>query len=53
MFYAISYDIRDDYRRSSVSRILEKYGTRVQRSVFECDLTLEQFQELLRKMAQS
>ena len=50
MFYAISYDIRDDRRRSSIGKTLEKYGTRVQRSVFECDLTSDQFQELLQKL---
>jgi CRISPR-associated protein Cas2 len=50
MFYAISYDIRDDSRRNSVSKILERYGMRVQRSLFECNLTSEQVQELLQEL---
>ena len=50
MFYAISYDIRDDRRRSSTGKILEKYGARIQRSVFECALTSNQFRELLQKL---
>lgn len=38
MFYAISYDIRDDRRRLRVAKILKDYGERVQLSVFEADL---------------
>ena len=38
MFYAISYDIRDDRRRLQVAKILKDYGQRVQLSVFEADL---------------
>lgn len=38
MFVVVCYDIHDDRRRSRVGKILEGYGTRVQRSVFECDL---------------
>jgi len=50
MFYAISYDIRDDDRRNSVSKILEGYGQRVQRSLFECNLTSDQVQKLLEEL---
>jgi len=50
MFYTISYDISDDSRRNAVSKILESYGTRVQFSVFECNLTAEQIRELLQKL---
>ena len=36
MFYLVCYDIVSDYRRNKVSQLLEGYGIRVQRSVFEC-----------------
>ena len=35
---AVAYDIADDRRRAKVARILGDFGTRVQRSVFECRL---------------
>jgi len=37
-FYVVSYDVGDDRRRLRVARVLEGYGLRVQRSVFECYL---------------
>ena len=39
LFVAIAYDVADDRRRAEVARILGDFGTRVQRSVFECSLT--------------
>ena len=50
MFYAISYDIGDDKRRNTVSKILEGYGSRVQLSLFECNLASDRLQELLQKL---
>ena len=50
MFYAVSYDIGDDGRRNSVSKVLERYGIRVQRSLFECNLSSQQVEELLEKL---
>lgn len=38
MLTLISYDIVDDKRRTKVMQLLKGYGTRVQRSVFECHL---------------
>jgi CRISPR-associated protein Cas2 len=38
MFYAISYDIRDDRRRLKVAKVLKDFGQRVQLSVFEARL---------------
>lgn len=38
MFVVVSYDITDDKRRRRVQKWLENFGTRVQYSVFECDL---------------
>ncbi len=43
MFYLICYDIVHDRRRDRVSRLLEGYGVRIQKSVFECVLTPDQF----------
>lgn len=34
--YLICFDIQDDKVRSKLSTLLEKYGLRVQGSVFEC-----------------
>lgn len=42
----VSYDISDDKRRRKVATIMEGYGYRVQYSVFECDLTAQQFRKL-------
>ncbi len=41
-FVLISYDISDDRTRTKVSDILLEYGTRVQRSVFECRVTMDE-----------
>lgn len=38
MRYVITYDIEDDSVRSHVAKVLEGFGQRVQRSVFECDV---------------
>lgn len=46
MFLVVSYDIVDNKKRNKVANILEDYGTRVQYSVFECNLT----KKLLGKM---
>ncbi len=38
-FVVVSYDIKDDRRRNKLSKELLNYGKRVQFSVFECNLT--------------
>ncbi len=45
-WYAIAYDITDDRRRTIVSRWLEGWGDRVQRSVFEAELRPAEYQRL-------
>lgn len=50
MFYIIAYDISDDHRRLEVSHTLEAYGERVQKSVFECELTATELKQLLDKL---
>ena len=42
MFTVISYDVVDDRRRTRVLKLLKGYGTHVQYSVFECDLSAQQ-----------
>lgn len=41
-FYVVVYDIKDNSPRDKVSKILEKYGQRVNYSVFECLFTEKQ-----------
>ncbi len=50
MLVVIVYDIPDDKRRTKLSKFLEGYGQRVQLSVFECFLSLEEMQELYQKV---
>ncbi len=50
MLVVIVYDIPDDKRRTKLSKFLEGYGRRVQLSVFECFLSLEEMQELYHKV---
>ncbi len=45
-FYVVTYDIPDDRRRLNVARLLERYGERVQYSVFEMYLTQEEWKRL-------
>jgi CRISPR-associated protein Cas2 len=43
IFCVIAYDIQDDRKRAKVSKLLEKYGYRINYSVFECMLTEKQY----------
>lgn len=51
MFIVVSYDISDDRRRTRVMNALKDFGRRVQYSVFECDLTAEQYKRLRTRLA--
>jgi CRISPR-associated protein Cas2 len=51
MLYLISYDIPVDKRRTRVATLLEGHGRRVLESVFECDLTGAEYQQLQRKLS--
>lgn len=46
MFFVVIYDIVDDKRRNKILNELKNFGTRVQYSVFECDLERNQITEL-------
>ena len=48
--YLICYDITCDRRRLKISKLLEAYGIRVQKSVFETVLTPTQYQTLETKI---
>lgn len=47
-WYAVVYDIPDDSRRTRVSAWLEGWGRRVQRSVFEFELTSAEYARMRR-----
>jgi len=47
MYYLVTYDIIDDKNRKKLSDILEKYGVRVNYSVFECELNKSKLKRLL------
>ena len=49
--YVISYDIEKDKVRNKIAKTLEDYGRRVQYSVFECHITLKQYDRLYSKLA--
>ncbi|MCG9890582.1 MAG: CRISPR-associated endonuclease Cas2 [Thermosynechococcaceae cyanobacterium MS004] len=51
MVYLVCYDIVCDRRRLKVAHVLEGYGLRVQKSVFECGFSERQF-ELVRNQIQ-
>lgn len=48
----ICYDIACDRRRLKVSKFLETYGVRVQKSVFEAVLSESEYQKLENQLAQ-
>ena len=50
MLVIVVYDIPDNKRRKKVSDFLEGYGRRVQYSVFECFISLEEMRSLYEKI---
>lgn len=48
--WIIAYDIADNKRRRRVVKVLEKYGTRANFSVFECMLTSSQLTLIRNKL---
>ena len=49
MLVVVVYDIPNDKRRTKLSNFLEGYGQRVQFSVFECFLNLDEMRQLFEK----
>lgn len=52
MLALVVYDIPNDKRRTKLSKFLEGYGRRVQFSVFECFLTLDEMRQLHQLVAE-
>ena len=46
MYIVVCYDISNNRRRARLHELLLGYGTPVQKSIFECNLTLAQFRRL-------
>ena len=46
----VVYDIPNDKRGTKLSKFLEAYGRRVQFSVFECFISLEEMRQLHQKL---
>ncbi len=53
MFVLVCYDIADPRRLRRVAREMENFGTRVQRSVFECYLDEQRLCELQHRLARA
>ncbi len=52
MRYLVIYDISDDKRLHKVAKVMEDFGTRVQKSKFEMDLTEAQLNKLKSRIIQ-
>ena len=50
MFVLIIYDIVDNKRRTKFAKLLEGYGTRVQKSAFEAMLSQKSYEKLVREI---
>lgn len=46
MLVVVAYDVTDNKRRLKVATFLEGYGRRVQKSVFECFISLREMRKL-------
>jgi CRISPR-associated protein Cas2 len=51
MLVIVAYDIPDDKRRLKLSNFLEGYGRRVQESVFECFMNLDEMRSLHKQVS--
>lgn len=50
MFVLVAYDIANEKRLYRVAKLMKDYGTRVQRSVFECRLDQAKLASLLSRI---
>jgi len=50
MHFVVAYDIVKDRRRHKVMNTLKNFGQRVQYSVFECELSMLQAEQLLQRL---
>ena len=52
MTYFIAYDISDSEQRSTVAKILENVGPRIQNSFFQCELDVQEMEALFLKLTE-
>lgn len=52
MLFLVAYDICAPTRLRKVAKICEEYGVRVEKSVFECDLSAENFDRFWHELAE-
>lgn len=52
MTYLVAYDISDPKRLRRIARLCEDYGMRTQKSVFECHLATQMFQQMWRELCE-
>ncbi len=50
IFIVVAYDIENDRNRAKVAKLLEKCGSRINYSVFECMLTETQYNNLQKQI---
>jgi len=50
VFVVVSYDITDDKRRNRVAKTLIRFGDRVQESVFEMNVELDEFEQMMKQL---
>jgi CRISPR-associated protein Cas2 len=50
MRYVVAYDIEDDRARARIANVMERFGLRVQKSVFECRLEGKDLDRLIRRL---
>ena len=46
MTYLFSYDIANSHRRSKISKVLEQFGIRMQKSIFQLDVSPMKAEEI-------
>ena len=51
MFLVVCYDIPDDKKRTRLGKALEGFGYRVQKSVFECELTPPLYEKMKQRIS--
>jgi CRISPR-associated protein Cas2 len=50
LYVVVAYDVESDVRRERLAGLLEGFGERVQRSVFECDLNGRETSQLIAEL---
>jgi len=50
LYIVVCYDIIDDRKRAKVAKVMQSYGVRVQKSVFDCRITYHQYMKMRRQL---